>query len=787
MTGKPTYEELERRVRELEILESERKRTEEALLENEAKYRSLTENMNDILWTADLGMNATYVSPSIEKVLGFTVEERLKQSLQEQMPPETLQMAAERLAEELEFDEERDPKRHASLELDYYHKDGSLRCLETALSFIRDEHGKPVGIHGISRDITERKQTEKNLKRIEWMLSGKPISNIEVQTETQDQGYGDLTELNRDGIILKSIGHERLKSFTNDYLELLGTSSAIYEANGDYAFGIFASGWCRMMDRASRNLCDTPDNGEALNSGRWLCHESCWTDCSKEAIAKCAQVDIECNGGIRLYAVPIFAIGNVIGVINFGYGDPPKDPEKLKMLADVYHLDYDDLLREATAYDSRPPYIIEMAKKRLNTTAKLIGSMVETKQAEEALRRSEKFLRQVIDASPNCIFIKDWDGKYVLVNKAIAKLYGVSKEKMLGRTNFDLAGTGSLDPEEAEKFLVDDQDVINRKTLKRVSEECLTSGDGTQNWFHTIKVPLSSDLMPNCMLGVATDITERKQAEEALEAQRAQLKSLFDYSGEAIVLLDIENDILDANSGFERIFGYSPEEARGKLIEDLICPERFRDTEAKELDEQAVEGIKDVEIIRKRKDGEEIDVIVSAGPIKIGDNVTGRFVVFDDITERKRAEEALRKTSESLQAILNNSPLLISEFDLEGRYILVNHAVTKLLEWHSSELVGKTFSEILPADTAELFAKRLDLVSNTRKPITVEDHLVTPEGDQHFITTVFPLFNASGQIRSIGGIAHDITERKQAEAEREKLQTQLHQAHKMESIGTLAG
>jgi len=163
MIEKPSYKELEHRVHQLEKTKSERKLIKEHLLDDEAKFRLLTENMNDILWTADLGMNITYLSPSIEKVLGFTVEERLKQSLQEQMPPETLQLTAERLAEELEFDGIRNPKRFSCLEIDYYHKDGSLRCLETSLTFIRNEHGKPVGIHGISRDITDRKQAEKAL------------------------------------------------------------------------------------------------------------------------------------------------------------------------------------------------------------------------------------------------------------------------------------------------------------------------------------------------------------------------------------------------------------------------------------------------------------------------------------------------------------------------------------------------------------------------------------------------------------------------------------------------
>jgi signal transduction histidine kinase/ABC-type uncharacterized transport system substrate-binding protein/putative methionine-R-sulfoxide reductase with GAF domain len=246
----------------------------------------------------------------------------------------------------------------------------------------------------VLRTRTERKRAEEALKRIEWMLSKKHT----VAMAEDDQGYGDLTALNHDGIILKSVGPDVLRSIAADYLDLLGTSSAIYEINGDYAFGIFASNWCRMLDRASRKLCNTADNTAALSSGQWLCHESCWTCCSKAAIATRAPVDIECSGGIRLYGVPIIADETVIGSINFGYGDIPQDPVKLQALANAYHLNEEDLLAECNSYDSRPPYIVEMAKSRLHASARLIGALVERRRAEsEILTLNQELEQRVAD------------------------------------------------------------------------------------------------------------------------------------------------------------------------------------------------------------------------------------------------------------------------------------------------------------------------------------------------------------------------------------------------------
>ena len=286
------------------------------------------------------------------------------------------------------------------------------------VSVVRGGDGRIEAYQGFITDVTERKKTTEKLKQLEWMLSEKPT---EARPKTQDQGYGDLTELNSDGIILKSIGRERLESFTDDYLELLGTSSAIYEANGDYAFGIFSSGWCRMMDRASRRLCDTSNNAEALKSGRWLCHESCWTDCSKRAIAERAPVDIQCNGGLRIYAIPIFAGEDVVGAINFGYGDPPTDPEQLRKLSETYKLDYEDMVRKARSYHSRPPFIIELAKKRLHATARMIGAMIETRQAEEELRNSEEKLRTTLRSIGDGVITTDTLDGLVTSMKPVAE------------------------------------------------------------------------------------------------------------------------------------------------------------------------------------------------------------------------------------------------------------------------------------------------------------------------------------------------------------------------------
>ena len=684
----------------------------------------------------------------------------------------------------------------------FRHRDGTGLWGSMNVRAIQDEDGRIKAYQGFTTDITKQKTAEEKLERLEWMVSGKSISDIEFETQTHDQGYGDLTELNRDGMILTSIGRQNLESFVNDFLELLGTSSAVYEANGDYALGIFTSGWCRMMDSASRRLCRTPDNAEALESGRWLCHESCWTDCSRRAIAECAPVDIACNGGIRMYAVPILANGTVVGAINIGYGDPPKDPEKLRKIAEAYHIDYDDLVQKADAYDSRPSFIIELAKKRLHATARLIGSMVETKQAEEELKKSEETLRTTLHSIGDAVISSDMDGLVAAMNPVADSLTGWSRKEAIGRpmeTVFRIINEQTRQPVESPVTNV----LKSGHTVGLANHTLLIAKDGREIPIADSGAPIRNDAgeITGVVL-VFRDQTEERAVREAVEESERRFQRMLGVVPDMISIQNPEMDILYSNwHGFAAV----PENRR---ILHTKCHKTYRNLDdlcPDCLAQSVLENRKPIHEEAQLPDGKWVDIRVL--PILDKDNHVEMFMEWvRDITERKQREELLKEKKELLEAIYRNAPLIMMVVNAERRIQQINGFAEQFANRDAEEMLGLRGGEALRClhvlddprgcgfgDLCRQCVIRntvLDTLETGKTHMQVETPYYFKGLDNETREFEFLMSTAPIEIKGEQMVLvtlQDITDSRQAEQEKEKLQAQLLQAQKMESVGRLAG
>lgn len=229
--------------------------------------------------------------------------------------------------------------------------------------------------------------------------------------------------------------------------------------------------------------------------------------------------------------------------------------------------------------------------------------------------------------------------KFLKVNPAAIAKYGYTNEEFLSMTIVDLRP-----PDEVERLrsyikTQRKRPANERKTESRYWRHCLKSGDVIWVDLYTQIFNYEND---KAALIVAVDVTTRKQMQDRLDVQRAYFRQLFDSSSEAIVLVDRDESVIDANKGFMTLFGYTLDELAGQCIDDLIVPEALKDQAVSSWYDTGPDGYFHQEVKRQCKDGTLLDVVVSGYAIEHDSRRLGTYLIYHDLTERKRLLETIR-------------------------------------------------------------------------------------------------------------------------------------------------
>ncbi|MBF8296095.1 MAG: domain S-box protein [Bacteroidetes bacterium] len=645
---------------------TKQKLSEESLRESEARYRVFVESAQDIIYSADLTGRFIYANPNALQATGYSECEIIGTKYLDLIPQYFRVKAVVFYKTQILSD-----TASTYFEFPTTRKDGKEIWLGQIVQLIKRE-GRTVGIQAIARDITDRKRIEDELRENQNQLAIVINTVNEGITFSDERGHFEVFNATMERLT----GYSKEEANAGDFSALLYPDPELRQRALDGLKELLEKG--ELHDEETMITTKSGEQRTLLVTTRLLHANgrkmflSAYRDITDR---KRMEANLEAN---RAWLSAIFE--NVsVGVIvmnpagryiqankwwaqRLGY----TSEELLKLTSfDVTHPDdvgvsrgeKKELLKGTVGhYELEKRYVckngetfwasvavtpIRRAGGELEAVVGIISDISERKSAEQQLR----MLAHSIMSVSECVTITDLDDKFIFVNDAFLKTYGYTQAEVLGK---DIAIVRSLNNDPAVVAAIEERSRVGGWAGELLNRR----RDGTEFPIH-LSTTVVHDAQGNlvALVGVATDITERKKAEEELQRSEVRFREMFDDAPVGYHELDIAGCITRVNRTELLTLGYTADEMIGKPVWDFI--------EERETSEHAVlEKLagtrppgRNIERTYRRKDGSTVPVLCEDRLLRdIDGKIAGIRTTVQDITDRKRMEVELKRAKETAEA-----------------------------------------------------------------------------------------------------------------------------------------
>jgi len=678
------------------------------------------------------------------------------------------------------------------------HSDGRITWVSTTKIPRFDEKGNIIGTLGTSRDVTLQKKTEEQLKESEAknraILSALPDLLFQVKKDGTFISYyatdKDVLYAKPDEFINKNLQELLPKGIALRSMESIKKAIKNNETvSFEYRLPVKGEmrDWEARVAKSDEDIAIflVRDITEVKKAQKEIARLNDLIEQSSDAIIRMdteMHIDYTNEATKELFGYPFSEIKGK--TLTFLIAEP--DSEKIQRdifeevsVGKIYSKEHLNIKKDGSVFFCQMKIM-----PLLDKNGKLYGYMgslmdiSEERKARDELVFRKNLLDSLLELTPDEIFFKDTDCRFLEVSESKAKKFSVAKEEMVGKSDFSFLEEGI-----AEKYFEEEQNIMNNVNPLLDQEEKTLNPDGKIRWISYSKVP-RYDKEGNVigLIGISRDITKLKKTEEELRREEELLSNALESMEDGILVLDRNFHFTYWNSSMEKISKVSRDKVlnSGKVPWEIFP--NLKTTKVDKMMEQAMRGevTKRERIPYGSEDRKKIFTSEMYLPLRNPEgDIYGIVGVVKEVTKEIEAEETLKESEEKYRILVENSKDGICIFRAD-KFLFVNDRLCDILHYNKKELYNMEIWKIIGEDDRNIVRE----IERRREkgeeiPDVYETNIITKDGGLRFCEFAVRKITYQG-LESFMVIIRDITEYKDMEKEREK-------ADRLESLGILAG